>query len=399
MIVSYLIAVALRLIPYLFLDSLPFYDPWYYYSGVIDYTYGTESLRHDVFNRGHPGFYSLIIVVNTVTEFPIIPYFSLFPPLFNSLSILPFYLLSREFFKNEKAAIISVFFFSVTEIIVLRQSYLVPEGFAVYLMILTFYYIFKDPVPKRIWSQAFICFVFFYCLCSLHNLTSSMTLIPILFTFLGFLLPRIFKGGFGEILQISRSLRFVIFSVGLSFIWIFWAKEFDYAGFIGNFLALNIDAILISLRGTATPTPEGFTEHYTTTESSSITNLVAMNAGSLVVTLIGIIGFFRLLKKPQKDTSHIFLIYWSIVMFINFALNIVIDSLFTGRTYAQQAYRAWIFFIIPVILIASLRIAEIQNYKVFYTLMTTSLIFCMVGALWFNMFMMESFPHLTPPST
>ena len=81
-------------------------------------------------------------------------------------------------------------------------------------------------------------------------------------------------------------------------------------------------------------------------------------------------------------------------MFINFALNIVIDSVFSGRTYAQQAYRAWIFFIIPVIIIASLKIAEIQNERSLYIFMTVSLVFCLIGALWFNIFLIDSFPHI-----
>ncbi|WP_287585364.1 hypothetical protein [Candidatus Borrarchaeum sp.] len=395
MIISYIIAVLLRLIPFLLLGSLPFYDPWEYYDGILDYTTGELYLSNEVFRRGHPGFYSLLIVVYTLTGLPLLQYSLLFPPLFNSLSILPMYLLVREFFKNEKAAFISTIFFSAMEIIVLRQSYLVPEGFAVYLMLLTFFYLFKDPYPKREWSQASICFILFYCLCSMHNLTSTMTLIPLLFTLLAFGLPRTFKTRIREILPVSRSLRFIILSIGLSFIWIFWGKEVDYAGFIGNFLALNIEALLISLSGTSTPTPEGFTEHYTTTQgSSSLLNLVAMNAGSLIITLVGIISFIPFLRKYQKETSHIFLIFWIISMFINFVLNIVIDSLFSGRTYAQQAYRAWIFFIIPVIIIASLKIAEIQNERNLYIFMTVSLVFCLIGSLWFNMFLINSYPHI-----
>ena len=394
MIISYIIAVVLRLIPFLVLGSLPYYDPWAYYLGVVSYTTGNDFVRQGVFKQGHIGFYSLILVVYSLTELPLLPYLLLFPPLFNSLSILPMYLLVREFFKNEKTAVISVFFFSIMEIIVLRQSYLVPEGFAIYLMLLIFFYVFKDP-RTRFLNQAFICFTLFYCLCSMHNLTSSMTLIPLLFTLFCLVVQRMFKKQVGELLQVSQSLRFIIISIGLSLTWIFWAKEYDYSGFIGEFLRLNILAIFLSLSGRSTPTPEGFTEHYITTqESSSLTDLVVMNAGSLMVTFLGFISFFTLLKKPRKEMSHIFLIFWSISMFFNFALNIVIDSIFIGRTYAQQAYRAWIFFIIPVIIIASLRINEIQNNKVLYILMTTSLIFCLFGAVWFNIFLMETFPHI-----
>ena len=301
--------------------------------------------------------------------------------------------MTKELFGNKRAGLLSSILFSVTEITVLRQSYLIPEGIAIAFLLFVLFYAIKAIYSQNFLKHAGISLFLFYCLCSFHNLTATMTLIPPLVTSLAYLIFSPKGSKITLTIESSEATRFVAIFAALAFVWIFWAREGQYAGFIGNFLSLNIEAILIAASGERQPTPEGFTEHHFSTQELSITDLIVMNGGSIIITLIATIHFLRLIKRPKKDLRQFLLLSWEVSMFVNFAVNVLIDSMFDPGTYAQQAYRSWVFLMIPTIILASSELEHIKKDVIFHTVMMSTLLICVFGSVWFIGFLMESFPH------
>ncbi|MFX1520078.1 MAG: hypothetical protein ACFFCD_09185, partial [Promethearchaeota archaeon] len=321
-----------------------------------------------------------------------------FPSIFNSLSVFPMYLLSKILLRSSKSALTATLFFSVTEIIVLRQSYLIPEGFAISIMLLVIYLFVKAVYSHNFVIYSIVSAILFYCLCSFHNLTATMTLVPILlplflYPFVSFRVKRSSDQG-TLIISPEQTRKLVITIIILTAVWLYWAKEDQYSGFITSFISLDIEAILVSLGGQTQPSSETFSEHYYATQRTTVFDLVAMAGGSILIFLIAVLGFIRSLKRPRKDFRLFILSCWAFMMFLNFGLNLLIDTLFSASTYGQQVYRAWVFLIIPLLFFASIRLAEIRSNTSYLVINLSLLLVLVFSTTWFLEFLMESFPHV-----
>jgi len=385
------------LIPPLILGTFPFYDPIDYSRNTGAFLSYSDFAKKQYLRQSHAGFRAFLIVFYLFTDLPLDLIVVYFPSIFNSLSVFSVYILAKTLLRNGKGALTTTLFFSVTEIIVLRQSYLIPEGFAISLMLLVIYTFVKAIYSNNLIGYGVMSLILFYCLCSFHNLTATMSLGPILFPLLlyPFVSLRVKQASSQNILitpeQARKCLILIIF---LTSIWLYWAKEAQYSDFMSSFIQLDVDAILISLMGEAQPSPETFTEHYYATQQTTLLDLATMASGSILIFLIALLGFIRLLRRPRNDFRLFILASWAIVMFLNFGVNLLIDTLFSARTYGQQVYRAWIFLIIPLLFFASNRLVEIKEETPYLIISISLLLVLVFGTTWFLGFLMESFPHV-----
>lgn len=392
LLIIYFISLSLRLVPTLLIGGMPFYDSYTHYEIILSYLIGQD---RSVFQKAHVGFYSLNIVITSFTGIPVIIYARFFPPFFDSLTIIPVYLLTDELLRNKRAALCASLFFGVAEIIVLRQSYLIPEGYAIYLMILIFYLILKTVYSGKFLRYSFLSSCLFYCICAFHNLTAAMTFLPLLAALFFIPLVRIrpLKSFSEPRISPNEFKNLFMVSIAFTFIFIFWAKEQQFVSFFASFISLDVTSMISLLRGEETPTQTGFTEHYIVTRQITLLDLVAMASGSVLIFIISIFGFLRLLRLHKKDFRLYFLLIWTLTMVSNFLLNLLIDSMFSAGVYGQQSYRAWIFMLIPLIILASKRISEIKDDLIFQTILVSFLSILFLGSIWFVGYIMEAFPH------
>ena len=398
LIALFFIAAALRLIPPLILGTFPFYDPIDYSNNTRAFPTSNDFFKKSYLRQSHAGFRAYLIVLFLFTDIPLDFIVVYFPPIFNSLSVFPMYLLSKILLRNSKSALTATLFFSVTEIIVLRQSYLIPEGFAISIMLLVIYSFVKAVYSHNFVNYSIVSAILFYCLCSFHNLTATMTLVPILLPLFlyPFVVLRVKRSNDQSTLIISpeRARKLVITIIILTAVWLYWAKEAQYSDFMASFISLDIEAILISFGGQAQPSSETFSEHYYATQQTTILDLAAMGGGSILIFLVAVLGFIKLLRRPRKDFRFFILACWAILMFLNFGLNLLIDTLFSARTYGQQVYRAWVFLIIPLLFFASIRLTEIRHNTPYLVINLSLLLILVFSTTWFLEFLMESFPHV-----
>jgi len=371
------LALCLRLIPPLLSGTIPFFDPWMALS-FIQHGYYWEYLP----------FYPLFILfVHLVTGLDSVTLIRFLPPIINSLSIVPMYFFVKSLTGDKRIGIYASILWGVSEIGATRQSSAVAEGFGLLLMPVVFYLAFSALKCSDFKKRLFCLGIVYVFLGGSHHLNASMTLLPMLAVLLYVLLRCRSEPWFR---------RYLVIVLVMSVIWLGWAQTPWYRGFIERSFDRYYRIVEMIVRGQLQLSEKSLVQLYITVPTGSgggvgWIEFFALLGSSLITGALALVRFCKTVRNPMREREMVFLTVWAWTMGVHFLLNVYIDMVLP-LWYAILSYRAWVYFVFPLQVMAASTLTSVRKDKYVLLLLIPLFLTATIGATRFIEHITANFP-------
>lgn len=236
LIVLYIAAVSLRLLPTVETGLLYGFDSWEDASRVI------PPLRTGFFSRilpHGPLFYVLMLQWCIVSGMSVFDAFLWFTPFLSSVLILPVFLLSRELIGDDRAGLYSSLFAATSSFLLHFTTTSVPEAVGLTYIIFIIYLLYSTMVRRSL-RHLLMLILSYIGVVLTHHLTSFLFLVGLSILGLDALITR--KRGWGRL-----PFYLALFSVPSTFIWWNWAIADWTIGMMGRILTTTSLLLVFSV--------------------------------------------------------------------------------------------------------------------------------------------------------
>lgn len=371
-----ILALCLRLIPPLLSGTIPFFDPWM----------ALEFIQRGYYWEYLPFYPLFILFVHMITGLDSVTMIRFLPPILNTLSIIPMYFLVKTLTGNKRTGIYASLLWGICEIGACRQSSAVAEGFGLFLMPTVFYLAFSALKCSDFKRRILYLGIVYAFLGGSHHLATSMTLLPILA-----ILPYVLWRCRGQ----PWFRRFLVVAFLMLVIWLGWAQTPWYRGFIGRSFDKYYQAFESAFLGEAQPSSVNLVKLYITVPSEGggvrWVDFFALLGSSIIVGALALVKFFKTVRNPIREPQMVFLTIWAWMMGINFLLNVYIDMVLP-LWYAILSYRAWVYFVFPLQVMAASVLTDVRKNKYVLLLLIPLFLTATIGATRFLEHITTDFP-------
>ena len=236
LIVLYIAAVSLRLLPTVETGLLYGFDSWEDASRVI------PPLRTGFFSRilpHGPLFYVLMLQWCIVSGMSVFDAFLWFTPFLSSVLILPVFLLSRELIGDDRAGLYSSLFAATSSFLLHFTTTSVPEAVGLTYIIFIIYLLYSTMVRRSL-RHLLMLILSYIGVVLTHHLTPFLFLVGLSILGLDALITR--KRGWGRL-----PFYLALFSVPSTFIWWNWAIADWTIGMMGRILTTTSLLLVFSV--------------------------------------------------------------------------------------------------------------------------------------------------------
>jgi len=370
----YVVAIALRSIPTLIVEGIPFWDPYAYLDLVR-----SNPINVDV--AGYFPYYHLFVLFfYKLTRIETVAFIRFLPAFLDSLAVIVMYYVAEFLWGSQRAGMRGALLFAVTDIAVLRQSYAISEGFS-----LIFYaglWLGMMGFVRRPERRYLILFMFMlYTLGGSHGLPLALFFPS---TVIACLIERL------------RNRQLNVLAAASTIVFAFWLTQSYYSLFVLDYLRSFRDLLFSSVIAS----PSHISGQYIVVPKSRAQFIAEHSSTIIVVSLATICAIdlaFQMKRKHRLafDPAKAMVFSAALMASIFLGVNAFMDMKSVTGGYAS-AYRAWLPLMQVLILLASKPLATAENIHPKYG---TFLLICIFAAsaastLLFLENYIGSFPHL-----
>jgi len=321
----FLLALYLYAIPTFVEENIHFYDAWMHSSRSLSIlTYQNYIKSPDYYARQFPGVFVLQSEVILITGMDPVSITKYNPILFSALTVLASYILFRKLLVNRKMAYLATIFL-VTGSVWVFPTYFSPNGLAMILYLILFYFMFSRPIRETAVLTIFL----IVAIVSSHPITSILLGFSLVLMFVGAAVAKRF-------IVLKEYSSNVLWSLSVTFIFLLVSSS---AWFLFNANDVLVDQtkkvvrFLLSLGNYFTPAR--LTERFATTSSLLLIGQILKVCYSLLFISLSAIGcaYLVLNRSKRYERRHYFFLFMA-----SWIVACVVFGVITGLLQAGEFY-------------------------------------------------------------